>query len=112
MALPKTGEMCHVLKFELINKSGDDTGGVNEGGVEWFTCRGLFKKLSGHRRFESGYDATVNAGEMFVPWRQEIENNISKDVRIVYDNRFFAIDNYDLVGEKRRMYHIEVREVR
>lgn len=112
MTIPKVGEMKHVFKFELPNKSEDNTSGQHEQYLDWFTCRGLYREMSASRRFQSGYDTAVAAGEMFVQWRQEIENQVCKDMRIVYDNRFFSVDNYRLVGEKRRIYLFEVKSAR
>jgi head-tail adaptor len=111
-AIPTIGEMKHILKFELMDKEADTTGGNLEHGKEWFTTRGLFREMSGYRKLESGYDASVTAGEIFIWWRANIENDLSKDVQIIYDNRFFSVDAYKLLDEKRKMYRLTVKEVR
>ncbi len=104
--------MNKVIKFELMAKSSDETGGQNEQGKSWFTTRGYYKENSGARSFQNGHDFTVTTGTMWVHWRQAIENDISKDSQIMYDNRFFEIQHYRLVDEKRRIYEIEVKEAR
>ncbi|WP_276483560.1 phage head closure protein [Paraflavitalea pollutisoli] len=110
--VPTVGQMNKVIKFELMAKSSDETGGQNEQGKSWFTTRGYYKENSGARSFQNGHDFTVTTGTMWVHWRQAIENDISKDSQIMYDNRFFEIQHYRLVDEKRRIYEIEVKEAR
>lgn len=110
--IPTIGQMRMVLKFEQAAKSSDQTGGQNEQYTDWFTTRGYFRNKRNYRQFETGYDESVKTFEAWIPWRNEIEANISKDVRIVYEARSFAIDTFTMVDEKRRLYKLELTEVR
>lgn len=110
--IPTIGQMRMVLKFEQVTKSSDNTGGQNEQYAEWFTTRGYFQKKRNYRAFETGYDESVKTFEAWVPWRNEFEANISKDIRMTYEGRSFAIDTFEMVNEKRRLYHLELTEVR
>jgi head-tail adaptor len=110
--IPTIGQMRMVLKLETVNKWTDETGGQNEQYVEFYTGRGYFRKKRGYRAFETGYDETVNIHEAWLFWRQTLENEISKDIRLVYEARVFKVDSYDLVDEKRGVYKFELTEVR
>jgi len=110
--IPTIGQMRMVLKFEQVSKSSDQTGGQNEQYDEWFTTRGYFVMKRNYRQFETGYDASVKTFEAWIYWRNEVEANLSKDVRVVYEARSFAIDTFTLVGEQRKMYKLELTEVR
>lgn len=101
-----------VLKFEQVSKSSDGTGGNNELYEEWFTTRGYFRLKRNYRQFETGYDESVKTFECWAPWRSEFETNISKDVRVIYEARSFAIETFTMVDEKRRLYKLELTEVR
>jgi head-tail adaptor len=110
--IPTIGEMKMVLKLEQVAKSADGTGGNDEGYSEWFTTRGYLRNKRNYRQFETGYDESVKTFEAWIFWRNEIEANISKDVRVLFEARSFAIDTFTLVGEKRKMYKLELTEVR
>lgn len=110
--IPTIGQMRMVLKFEQVSKSSDGTGGKNEQYDEWLTTRGYFQLKRNYRAFETGYDESVKTFECWVPWRSDLEANISKDVRIVYEARSFAIDTFTMVDEKRRLYKLDLTEVR
>lgn len=110
--IPTIGQMRMVLKFEQVSKSSDGTGGQNEGYDEWFTTRGYIRNRKIYRQFETGYDESVKTYEAWVPWRNELESGISKDVRLIFEARSFAIDAFTLIDEKRRLYKLDLTEVR
>lgn len=110
--IPTIGQMRQVIKFEIPAKSADNTGGQFEQYDEYYTTRGFIRKRRGYREFADGYDTSVNILELWCRWRQTLENEISKDMRVVYEARMFAIDNYDLVDEQRRLYKFELTEIR
>lgn len=110
--VPTIGQMRMVLKLEQVSKSSDGTGGQDEGYSEWFTTRGYFRENRTYRAFETGYDASVKTFEAWIWWRNEVEAGLSKDVRIIYESRSFGIDTFTLVGESRRMYKLDLTEVR
>jgi SPP1 family predicted phage head-tail adaptor len=110
--IPTIGQMCMVLKFEQPVKSSDGTGGQNEQYDEWFTTRGYFRNKRNYRQFETGYDESVKTFEAWINWRNEIEVNINKDVRMIYEGRSFGIETFTMVDERRRLYKLELTEVR
>lgn len=110
--VPTIGEMRDVVKWEMVNKASDTTGGQEEQYVDWFTGRGKMKKLSEERKLYAGYDQMVEVYDGWFAWRSAIENDLTKDVRIMYDNRFFTVQNYELVDEQRRIYRIRFKQVR
>jgi len=109
---PTAGQMNMKITFNIPVKVSDLTGGQDEAYDDFYTTRGYLKKISGTRSFQSGYDQSVNRYEMWTWWRHVLESNISKDMRVIYDNREFSVDHYDLIEEQRRMYHFELTEVR
>lgn len=110
--LPTIGQMIHTLTFDKPTKSSDDTGGQNEVYENWFTCRGHMRKMSGARAFNSGYDETVNVYVCYLPWRNAIETEISKDVRVTFESRPFSIEHFNRVDEDRKLFRLELKEIR
>lgn len=110
--VPTIGEMRMPIKFELVSKSTDGTGGQNEGYAEWFTTRGYLKKKKSLRDFQTGYDYSIKTYDLWVPWRNEFEQGVSKDVRVVFESRSFSVDTFEMVDERRRLFHLELTEVR
>lgn len=104
--------MRMVLKFEKPNKNSDGTGGQEEQYEEWFTTRGFLDLEKSFRAFETGYDESVKTYKCWVPWRNEFEQGITKDVRVIYEARSFQIDSFTMVKEQRRMYQLKLTEVR
>jgi head-tail adaptor len=110
--VPTIGQMKMVLSFEQVSKSTDQTGGQNEGYSPWFTTRGYIQVKRNYRAFETGYDSSVKTFEAWIWWRNEIEAGLSRDVRIIYESRSFGIDTFTLLGEKRKMFKLDLTEVR
>lgn len=111
--IPTIGQMKMVLKFEQVAKSSDQTGGQNEQYDEWFTTRGFIQEKSRGNDFVSGYDESILIYDVWFFWRNEIEANISKDVRIVFESRSFRISKFPkMINNQRRIYHAELTEVR
>lgn len=112
MSIPSIGEFNKVVKWERVNKSSDNAAGQNEQYVEWFTGRMALKKMSQARKLTYGYDELVDVYEGWVQWRHEIETNMTKDVRAVIGNRFYKLDLFDLIDDKRGMYKVTLKSVR
>lgn len=110
--IPTIGQMRMPIKFEQVSKSSDGTGGQNEAYEEWFTTRGYLKKKRSLRNFQTGYDQSIKTYDLWVPWRNELEEGLSKDVRVVFEARSFSIDTFEMVNEQRRLFHMELTEVR
>lgn len=109
--LPPRGKWRHVIKLEDPLKAPDGSGGQTEDYEEWVTLRGYFRQKSGSRNFESGYDQLVTEYEAFIPWRSEFENNMTKDTRLIYDNRVFKILKKEFVEEIRHVIALTLTSV-
>jgi head-tail adaptor len=102
----------HVVKLENVIKVANGSGGHDEAYADFVITRGQMKKKDGFRVFEEGYDKQVSTYEYVTFWRQELENNITKDTRFVYDNRFFKIETFELIREQRQFYRFTLVEAR
>jgi SPP1 family predicted phage head-tail adaptor len=110
--MPTIGQMRWTVQFDKATKTSDGSGGQNESYAQFYITKAYLKKLSGFRTFQSGYDTTVNRYEMWCKWRHALEVDVNKDMRVIFDNRFFSITHYDLVDENRSVYHFELTEVK
>jgi SPP1 family predicted phage head-tail adaptor len=109
---PSIGQMRMLLQFAKPDKDSDTTGGQFEAYPEWFTCRGYIEFERGFRDFETGRDESIKTFNCWIPWRSEFEVNVSKDTRVMYESREFAIESWRLLKEQRRMYQLQLTEVR
>lgn len=100
----------HVVYFENVIKTANSSGGHNEAYQGFCKTRGFMKKKDRFRSFDDGYDKQVSKYDLTTFWRQEIQNNITKDTRIIYDNRIFRIETFELIREQRRFYLITLVE--
>jgi head-tail adaptor len=110
--VPTIGEMKQVISFERVNKSSDTTGGQDEEYEPWFTTRGKIKLKRGLRDFETGYDASIKIYDAWIRWRHNVEVDMTKDVRVLFENRSLAIEFFTIVDEHRSIYHLELTELR
>lgn len=111
-SIPAIGEFNKVVKWEKVVKVTDSTGGQDEQYMDWFTGRAALKRMSQARKLNMGYDEMVEVYDGWMQWRHAIESDLTKDTRIVFDNRFFKVDNFSLVDEKRRIYKMVLKQVR
>jgi SPP1 family predicted phage head-tail adaptor len=110
--IPTIGQMRMVLKLERPVKSSDDTGGQHEVYEEWFTTRGFLDMERSYRTFETGYDESVKTYKCWLPWRNELEQGLTKDVRVIFEARSFQIDSFTMIREQRRLFQLKLTEVR
>jgi head-tail adaptor len=101
-----------VVKLENVIKVPNASGGQDEAYADFVITRGSMKKKDGFRTFDEGYDKQVNTYEYVTFWRKELENNITKDTRFVYDNRFFKMETFELIREQRQFYKFILVEAR
>jgi len=110
--IPTIGQMRQVVSLERVDKPADGTGGREEDYAPWFTTRGKLKIKRSYSKFETGYDESIKEYHLWIPWRHELETNISKDVRVIFEARSFKIEAFDMVGDVRKFYHFELTELR
>lgn len=107
---PPRAKWRHVIKLEFPDKTPLPDGGMSEQFQEWVTCRGYFQRQRGYRNFEAGFDQLVTVYECFIPWRSEFDNNLTKDVRLIYDNRIFKIESNERLEENRHIIKLTLTE--
>lgn len=107
-----TGQMKMVLQLNRPEKDPDNTGGYLETYEEWFTTRGYIEFERGLRKFETGLDKSIKFFNCWIPWRNEFEANVMKDIRVIYEAREFAVETWRLIGENRKLYQLQLTEVR
>jgi head-tail adaptor len=112
VTIPTIGEMRQVLSFEKVVKGTDATGGQTETPEPWFTTRGKLKYKRGFRDFETGYDSSIKVYDCWIRWRNAVEVDMTKDVRVMFEARSFGIEFFTMVDEARKIYHLELKELR
>lgn len=98
----------HVVKFEIVVKTANASSGQVESYTNFVTVRGYMKKTHDVRAFDDGYDREIDSYELTTFWRQEIENNLGLGTKVVYDNRFFKVETWELIREQRMFYKIKL----
>lgn len=108
---PSIGEMRFVVKLENPNKDPDGAGGRIEDFEQMVTTRGCVRKIKGSVSFEQGYEELVSEWQAFVYWRRAYDSLITKDTRLIYDNRFFKILTKEIVEQTRMIMFFTLLEV-
>jgi hypothetical protein len=72
--------------------------------------RGRLRKLGGNRTNDFGEVSFSNRWEWIVRFETAIETNLFKSSRWVIENRFFTIDSYELMGNRKRFYRFVLTE--
>lgn len=110
--IPTIGQMRMVLTFRQVEKTSDDRGGQTESYSDLFTTRGYYTETRAFRKEETGFDADVKRFKLFVYWRAALESNINKDTRVKHEDREFKIETFSLVDQKRKIYRMDLTEVK
>lgn len=108
---PYIGKMRQVVKMER-NEPVPLGAGMKDNYVEWVSTRGLLQKMSGFRALTFGEANIENRWELFIRYQQEVENYISKSMKLIINNMFFTVETYSLIDEKQRYYHLVLNEKR
>lgn len=101
------------FRFENQVKAGNTSGGQSESSTEFVNLRGLWVKKDGSRQMNSdmpGYDQIITVYDAYSYWRQQLEDFITKDSRLIYDNKEYRIESYERIGERRQYMHFTVSE--
>lgn len=80
--------------------------------VEWVTTRGKLVPMSAGRALSLGEASIEGRWELWVRFQVEIENYISKSQKLVINNKFYTLTRYELIGEKKRYYYLQLNEKR
>ena len=85
-------------------------GGEKSAYVEFLTTRGYLRSRTGNRSLQAGQTEVNSSHELTCRLFEGIENELSKDLKIVIDNRFFTITDWQKVDEKRFYYTFQLTE--
>lgn len=102
----------HVIRFENPTKTANTSGGRDEAYADFLTTRGSVEKRDGFRNFSDGYDAIINTYVLHTYWRGDLEANLTRDTRVIYDNRSFRIETWERVNEERSFMKFTISEIR
>lgn len=97
------------IQLDNPNKSQDEAGGNQE--ISWDTLvitKGCFVERDGFRQMEEGFDQLVWEYEAFMWWRNEIEANVTKDTRLIYENRIYKIVSWGRWKGNRQFLRFEL----
>lgn len=102
--------MIQVAKFENNTGKAPKGAGSKDGYQEFITVRGRLRKQSGFRGLDFSEILLTNRWE-FICWFQvALENDLSASTRVVIENRFFTIDSYELINQKKMFYRFILNE--
>lgn len=97
------GQRKTLVKFEENQPTDLGNGRKKDQYVEFLTCWGYLRKMSGSRAFEAFQGQLKGKWECVVQWQSALENKVWKSMRIVVSsNRFFTVDSIELVEEDEK----------
>ncbi len=109
MATISSSLFKQVVSFENPDKQADGSGGRREIFKGFLTTRGYLRKRGGFRALqENSRDVLVQEYDLFCYWRKELEDGLTKDTHIVYDNRQYQIIDYHRHNEQRQFYQFKL----
>ena len=100
------------VKFEENDPTDLGNGRQKDNYVEFLTCWGFLRKMSGSRAFEAFQGQLKGKWELVVMWQSALENKVWKSMRIVVSsNRFFTVDSIEVIQEgKKKDYRFILNE--
>lgn len=112
MALvPLIGDMRSRVKFENNEKTKLGAGSVDNY-VEYLTTWGKFRQRGGVRT-ESGFEQVIETSyQLWVRWQESMELGINNKTKVIIENRFFAINSFEKVGQKRFYLYLTLNETK
>lgn len=67
--------------------------------ADFVTTRASAVKLDGYRKFENGYDSIIDVYEFTCFWRYNLEVNITRETRIIYDDIEFRMESWEVIDK-------------
>jgi hypothetical protein len=101
-------EFRQVFRFENFDKTQKPSSGYDEAFKELFTTKGRWRQLSAGRAFALGLDLITTTYEVTCYWRAQLEELLTKDTRLIYENKIFKIERIQLINEQRKYYQFIV----
>lgn len=91
------GDYTEIITFKNPTKTGDTSGGSSEAYNAFVTTRASAVKRDGYREMNSGYDSVIEVYEFACFWRYNLEQNVDKDTRIVFDGKEYRLESWEVV---------------
>jgi len=104
--------MTAFVKFERNDPQPTETGGEVDQYSELLTTRGYLRTRSGNRSLADGELLLYSSHELTCRFQQALENELSKDVRILINNAFYTISAWALTDEKRFYYTFQINQAK
>lgn len=110
MTVINPSEFRQVFRFEGFTKTANSSAGRNEAFDEFFSTKGRWRQLSAGRSFALGLDLIATTYEVTCYWRAKLEELLTKDTRLIYENKIYKIEKVQLIDEARKYYQFIVIE--
>lgn len=85
------------ITFKNPVKTDNTSGGSTDAYSSFVTTRASATKLDGYRNVENGYDSVIEVWEFVCFWRYNLEQNVDKDTRIVFDGQEYRLESWQTV---------------
>lgn len=109
MATITAGQLTEVIQFEIPTKTANVSGGQNEAYTQLCSTRGKVKVKDAFRSIENGYDANVENVEVYCYWRNDIVNNFTRDMKMIWMNKSYQIVSMESL--ERRWIKLQAQTV-
>lgn len=106
------GQLRYRCKFERNEPVDMPGGGQSDYYVEMLTTFGYLKSSQGSRTSEAGELLIYSSNTLICRFQQALINQIDSSVRVLVNNRFFTVVDYQLEDEKRYYYKFSLREIK
>ena len=110
VTVPHIGELRQSGQLQT-NAPTQQGAGKKDNFATLLTCRGRLQKLRGNRSLNNA-EVDINAAwEWICRFQTAIEGiTTKKSIRWVIDGRYFTVNNYELIDQKKRYYRFILLE--
>lgn len=110
VTIPHIGELRQSGQLQT-NAPTQQGAGFKDNFTTLLTCRGRLIKLRGGRILDNG-EILINGGwEWICRFQTAIEDiTTKKSIRWIIDGRYFTVNNYELIDQKKRYYRFILLE--
>lgn len=107
---PHIGELRQSGQLQT-NSPTQQGAGKKDAFTTLLTCRGRLTKLRGNRDLNSG-EVNINAAWEWICRFQTAIDSVTnkKSIRWIIDGRYFTVNNYELIDQKKRFYRFVLLE--
>lgn len=106
---PQIGKLRQIVKVE-VNERVALGAGWKDNFMPLLNTRGCLRQESGRRVNEQGEAIITKSWVLYTRFQDNLNNNVSKSMRFVVDNRIFAVASYSLVDQKQRYFRFVLND--